>query len=121
MENANRLNPGSLAFLGDAVYSLLVREMLAEKNLPLKDLHSRSLRFVSAPAQAAAYEKIKGLLTEAENDIFHRGRNFHTNNIPKSATQAEYHIATGLECLFGYLYLAGEKDRINYLFKIISE
>lgn len=115
----NLLSTGALSFMGDAVYTLFVREMLANKNLSLKELNRTSAEYVSAVKQAQAYEKIKPYLSEAENAVFHRGRNFHTNNVPKSATAAEYHKASGLECVFGYLYLTGNTPRARELFEII--
>ena len=119
MENINNLNPGVLAFVGDAVYGLLVRTHLAGINRQSKDLHSLSVDYVKAPAQAKAYKIIEPVLTEKESDIFKRGRNFHTNSPPKNATLGEYHTATGLEALFGYLYLSGEAKRAEELFDLI--
>lgn len=119
MENPELLSPSVLAFVGDAVYGLLVREYLAKVNRSSKDLHSLSVGYVSAPAQAEAFSSIESLLTLKESEIFKRGRNFHTGNIPKNATGRQYHIATGLECLFGYLYLSKNTERINELFDVI--
>lgn len=119
MDNVNLLSPSVLAFVGDAVYGLLVRTRLAEINRSSGDLHSLSVKYVSAVAQAEAFKKIEGVLTEKEMMIFRRGRNFHTGNTPKSATAGEYHAATGLECLFGFLHLSGQNERINELFEII--
>lgn len=109
-----------LAFLGDAVYSLLVREMLCKQGLSRsKELHFTSAGFVRASAQAAALKSIEPLLSEEEFAVYKRGRNSHINNIPKGATVGEYHTATGLECLFGFLYLKNEQTRINELFEEI--
>ena len=119
MENVNLLNPSVLAFVGDAVYGLLVRTRLAEINRSSGDLHTLSVKYVSAVAQAEAFQKIENILTEKELAIFRRGRNFHTGNTPKSATNGEYHTATGLECLFGFLHLSEQKERIKQLFDII--
>ena len=116
MDNVNLLSPSVLAFVGDAVYGLLVRTRLAEVNRPSGELHSLSVKYVSAVAQAEAFKKIESSLTEKEVSIFKRGRNFRTSNTPKSATGGEYHTATGLECLFGYLHL---NDRISELFDMI--
>lgn len=121
MEKCEFLSPSVLAFVGDAVYGLLVREHIAKINRPSKDLHLLSVKWVSAPAQNKAYEIIEPILTESEEEVFKRGRNFHTGNIPKNATSKEYHTATGLECLFGFLHLSGKKERINELFEIIAE
>lgn len=119
MDNVNLLSPSVLAFVGDAVYGLYVRTRLAEVNRSSGDLHSLSVKYVSAVSQAKAFKLIEPELTEREMIIFKRGRNFHTGNTPKSASGGEYHTATGLECLFGYLHLAGENDRASQLFEII--
>ncbi len=121
MNNVKLLSPSVLAFVGDAVYGLLVRTHLAEINRPSGELHSLSVQYVSAVSQAKAFEVIKDLLTEDEMAVFKRGRNFHTSNTPKSATGGQYHTATGFECLFGYLHLSGNTDRINELFQIICK
>ncbi|MBO7519158.1 MAG: Mini-ribonuclease 3 [Clostridia bacterium] len=119
MDSVKLLSPSVLAFVGDAVYSLLVRTYLADKQKPSDTLHKEAVEFVSAGAQAKAFAKIKESLTEKELEIFTRGRNFHTNNTPKSSSPADYHTATGLEALFGYLHLEGSKERIEELFNII--
>ncbi|MBQ6826273.1 MAG: ribonuclease III [Clostridia bacterium] len=119
MENVNLLSPSVLAFVGDAVYGLYVRTKLAEVNRPSGELHKLSVKLVSAPAQAKAYAIIEDKLSEKEISIFKRGRNFHTSSAPKSATKGEYHTATGLESLFGYLYLEGNTARADELFNII--
>ena len=120
MENVNLLSPSVLAFVGDAVYGLYVREALAAVNRPSGELHRLSVEWVKASSQAAAFKKIEPCLSEAELAVFKRGRNFHTGNTPKSSTGGEYHTATGLESLFGWLYLKGETDRINELFEAIT-
>ncbi len=120
--NPKQLSPLNLAFIGDGVYEMLVREMLvADANRPVNDLHKESVRFVSAKAQNEAYERIKEELSEEEAAIFKRGRNAKVGHNPKSATHGEYHIATGIEALFGYLYLSGELERLRELFKIILD
>ena len=119
MENPNLLSPSVLCFVGDAVYGLYVRTALSEVNRPSGELHKLSVKLVNATAQAGAYKLIENELTEKEMVIFKRGRNFHTSNTPKHSTAGEYHTATGLECLFGYLYLAGETARADQLFGII--
>lgn len=119
MDNPNLLSPSVLAFVGDAVYGLYVRQHLAEVNRPSGELHKLSVKLVNASAQANAFALIENLLTEKELSVFKRGRNFHTSTTPKSATNKEYHTATGLECLFGFLQLSGEKSRADELFEII--
>jgi len=121
MANVNDLSPSALCFVGDAVYGLLVRTYLADTNRPSGKLHSESVKWVSALGQTKAFSIIENSLTEKEISVFKRGRNFHTSNTPKSATKKEYHIATGLEALFGYLYLSKENDRIDELFTLIKE
>ena len=120
-ENVKLLSPSTLSFVGDAVFGLLVRERLAQINRPSGELHSASVPFVSANGQVKAYELIKDRLTEEETAIFKRGRNFHTGRSPKNSSHGNYHIATGVETLFGYLHLCGENERINELFSLIWE
>lgn len=120
--NPKQLSPLNLAFIGDCVYEMLVRETLvAAANRPVNDLHRESVKFVSAKAQTAAYDKIKDCLTEEETTVYKRGRNAKVGHNPKSASQGEYHIATGVEALFGYLYLTEQHDRIKELFEIITD
>ena len=83
-------------------------------------MHKESVKYVSAKAQTVAFEKIKDDLTEDELAIFKRGRNAKVGHSPKSATDGEYHCATGVEALFGYLYLNNEIDRIKELFSKIN-
>ena len=111
------LSPLALAFVGDGVYSLLVRErLLSQANRPVSELHSQSVRDVRAEAQAAAMDRLRPLLTEEEEAVFKRGRNAHSTR-----TGADYHRATGLEALFGWLYLNDEHPRLNELFAKIME
>lgn len=116
-----QLSPLNLAFVGDCVYEMMVRETLVcDANRPVNDLHRESVKYVSAAAQTEAFEKIKDALTEEETAQFKRGRNAKTGHSPKSATDAQYHTATGVEALFGYLYLNGKIDRIRELFNVIN-
>lgn len=117
----NNLSPGALAFVGDAYFGLLVRTRLAEVNRPAGDLHSLSLKLVKASEQAKGLEAIESMLTEKEMSVFKRGRNAHVNSVPKSASVRDYHIATGLETLFGYLHLANEQERAEELFDYLWE
>ena len=111
------LSPLALAFVGDGVYSLFVRErLLAKANRPVGDLHRVAVEAVRAEAQSAAVERLLPVLTEEELAVFKRGRNAHT-----ARTGAEYHRATGLESLFGYLYLDGRTDRLRELFALCME
>lgn len=121
MENPNLLSPSVLAFVGDAVYGLMVRTALSEVNRPSGELHKLSVKLVNATAQADAYKIIEPLLSEKEISVFKRGRNFKTGNTPKNSSGGDYHTATGLETLFGFLYLSGEKERLQTLFNVIWE
>ena len=106
-----------LAYLGDAVYDLLVRSWLCENgSMTSRRLHNETVRRVNAAAQARAFEKIHHLLSPEEEAVWRRGRNTKVNSVPARATVAQYHAATGLEALFGWLYLRGDRDRINELF-----
>lgn len=120
-ENPDLLSPSVLAFVGDAVYGLYVRTALAEINRPSGELHRLSVKAVNAAAQAEAFSLVEPLLDEKEISVFKRGRNFHTSSSPKSATAGQYHTATGLECLFGWLYLSGRTSRADELFGVIKE
>ena len=106
--------------MGDSVYELLVREHLSKQgSMPAHTLHILAVRLVRASAQAHAVEIIGPLLTEDEATILKRGRNANSTNVPKNSNPADYRLATGLEALFGYLYLKGDQQRINELFEII--
>ena len=111
-----------LAHIGDAVYELMCRSWLcAQGEHTLRRLHLDSVRLVKAPSQAKFADKLKPHLTEEEYAYFRRGKNAHTHAAPKSATPQEYSKATGLETLFGALYLAGRTDRLNELFRLMME
>ena len=108
------LSPLPLAFVGDGVYELLVREYLAAQgNCPVKKLHARKVELVRCQAQAQALEKIWPQLTPEEQEVAQRGRNAHVGHVPKNAALADYHGATALEALFGYLYLSGDMTRLR--------
>ena len=109
-----------LAHLGDAVYELLVRTYLcAHGKATGKGLHRATVELVRAPAQAEAAEKILAMLTEEEQAVFRRGRNANVHSIPQNASRAQYQQATALEALMGWLYLRGQKDRIEELFAVM--
>ncbi len=111
-----------LAHIGDAVYELLVRTLLCERGFATAEqLHRETVRRVSAPAQAKAVEHLLPLLSEEELAIYRRGRNVPSHTVPKHATHEQYGKATGLEALFGTLYLSGQGDRIGELFARIAE
>ena len=111
-----------LAHVGDGVYELMVRSFLcARGGQTVKRLHKESVELVKAPTQAALAEKILPLLTEEEQDYYRRGKNAHTHAAPKAASPKQYAMATGLEALFGALYLLGRKERLNELFRNMME
>ena len=117
-----QLGPLELAYVGDAVYELLVRGHLARLGGGrVGSLHRAAVAYVSAPAQAAALEKLERHLTEAEVQTVHRGRNAHVHGCPAGCTVAQYHAATALEALCGQLWLAGQADRCGELFGYILE
>ena len=110
------LSPLTLAFTGDAVFSLFVREMLVcDANRPVGKLHKLSVNWVKAEAQSKGMRAILPLLTEKETEVFKRGRNAHTSHTPKNQSGCDYHYATGFEALVGYLYLKDETERLNLL------
>ncbi len=119
MERVKELSAGTLAFVGDAVFGLMVREKLAETNRPSGELHKKSVEYVNANAQAEGFEVIKDMLNEEELTAFKHGRNLHTNNVPKNSSLAQYHAATGLEARFGYLHLSKKEERLKQLFEKI--
>ena len=111
-----------LAHMGDCVYEILVRTWLcAHGHVTSKGLHRETVSYVSAAAQAQAMERIAPLLSEEENAVFRRGRNAKVNSVPHHADLGQYHTATGLEALFGWLWLSGRKARANELFAAIME
>ena len=111
-----------LAHLGDGVFELMVRSWLClHGKATSKGLHKATVRYVAAPAQARAVEKILPLLTGEEGDVFRRGRNTSPHSVPQNASRADYQTATGLEALFGWLWLQGRTERLNELFAVMME
>lgn len=111
-----------LAHLGDCVYELMVRSWLClHGKATAKNLHKATVSFVSAQAQAKRCEILLPLLTEGEKEVFLRGRNTAPHSVPKGAKRGDYQLATGLETLFGWLYLQGETQRLNQLFEAMLE
>ena len=112
----------TLAHIGDGVYELLARSAVAARGgLKVVDAHRQTVALVAAPAQAKAMEAMLPLLNEEERGVFTRGRNAKPHSAPKHCTLREYALATGLECLFGHLYLKGETDRVLELWKVALE
>ena len=113
--NLKDISTPALAYLGDSVLELMVRQRLVCDGKG--DIHSRALSFVTAVRQSEAFDRMAPHLSEDEFDVYKRGRN-NTHSAPKSCTHAQYAKATGLECLFAYLHLAGENERLRVLFEI---
>lgn len=110
-----------LAYIGDAVYELLVRSYLADNGLlGARNMHQHTTKIVNAKSQSITAEKLFPYFTEEEFEVFRRGRNAKVNSVPKNASEKEYHEATGFEAVLGWLWINQNKQRINELFKIIS-
>lgn len=119
MTDIREISAPALAYLGDSVIELCVREHLVDTGLSTSaHLNAAALDYVRAPMQAEAMKKLLPVLTEEEAAYFRRGRNIGHSNVPKKATVSEYRAATGMETLFGYLHLTGQKERINELFRL---
>ncbi len=109
----------ALAYLGDCVLELRVRQHLVEKGLSTSaHLNAAALDYVRAPAQAEAMKRLLPHLTEEEEIYFRRGRNLGHSNVPKRSTVSEYRAATGMEALFGFLHLTHQEERIDALFRL---
>ena len=118
--NGNSLNGLSLAFIGDAVYEIMVREhLLQHGSLQVGKLHKMAVEFGRESFQADVFDFLEPILDEDECSILHRGRNASATHIPKGANAIEYRKATGVESLFGWLYLEGKNERIRELFEMI--
>ena len=118
----NNISMLGLAHIGDGVYELLTRTMLcSDGNKKVTELHKKRVAIVNATAQAAAMERLLPHLTADELAIYKRGRNAKVNSVPQKADIGQYHAATGLEALFGWLYLQGKTERINDLYSVCVE
>ena len=116
--NLREMSTPALAYLGDCVIELCVREYLVESGLSTsRNLNKEALNYVRASAQAEAMKNLFPLLTEKEEAFFKRGRNIGHTNVPKNATVSDYRTATGMEVLFGYLHVSHQKERIDELFR----
>lgn len=116
----HELSPLTLSFVGDSVYDLLVRQHLVSlANRPVKELNQMKVTLVNCKSQAESAKVIMEYLSEDELDVYKRGRNVKVNSVSKHSSIADYHAATGLEALFGYLYLSGNTERIKELFMMI--
>ena len=121
VQDVNKISMLGLAHVGDAVYELLYRSKLCtDGHTAVAEMHRMTVAFVRAEAQAEAAAKLLPVLTQEEASVYKRGRNARVNSVPHNADIGQYHAATGLEALFGWLYLLGRTERINELFNIIT-
>lgn len=121
VQEVNKISMLGLAHVGDAVYELLYRSKLcSDGHTAVAEMHRMTVAFVRAEAQAEAAAKLLPVLTTEEASVYKRGRNAKVNSVPHNADIGQYHAATGLEALFGWLYLLGRTERINELFNIIT-
>lgn len=121
-DRARLLNSLQLAHVGDTVWDLMVRTRLIYQGRNVRNMHKEAIACVNAGAQARAMERILPLLTQEEADVARRGRNVHPHHAaPRNQDAADYHQATGLEALVGYLYLTGQEERLLQLFQISQE
>ena len=122
IERPELLNPLVLAYIGDAVYELYIRNHLIKTtNLKPNKLHREAIKYVKASAQAKILELIQDMLTDAEKEIVRRGRNTENHHLPKNANPADYMHATAFEALIGYLYLTKQENRLNEILQKILE
>lgn len=121
VQDVNKISMLGLAHVGDAVYELLYRSKLCtDGHTAVAEMHRMTVAFVRAEAQAEVAAKLLPVLTTEEASVYKRGRNAKVNSVPHNADIGQYHAATGLEALFGWLYLLGRTERINELFNIIT-
>ncbi len=120
-KEAFSLSLEKLAFVGDAVFELLVRERISAKyGTNIGEINKRKVCAVCCEAQAEFFRTIEPMLNDRENSVYKRGRNAHIGRVPKKSSPQVYHIATGLEAVFGYLYLSGQFDRIEEFAKRLN-
>lgn len=114
---ARMLNPLQLALIGDGVYEIFIRNYILSNDIDLSahKIHVKAISYVKAKSQALIMHKLESLLTEEESYIYKRGRNTKSATVPKNAEVRDYRMATGFEALIGYLYLIGDKKRVEYL------
>lgn len=112
------VKPLTLAFAGDCVYELYIRNyLISGKYRDVNDLHVKSIFYVKAQAQAYILHMLKEELTQEEMEIVRRGRNAHPHTVPKNSSVTEYRYATAFEALIGYLYMSGDEERLRYILK----
>lgn len=116
--SAREISPLGLAYIGDGIFEILVRTLVLSKgNAPVNVLHKKARSMVNAKAQAQMYFRLAPFLTAEEESVFKRGRNAKSFTVPKNADITDYRHATGLEAVFGFLYLDKKYDRIEELFQ----
>ena len=115
---AEVIGTAELAYLGDGVFELMIREMLVRDGVPFRLINRRAKEYVTAVAQADMYHRVIPCLSDDEKSVIKRGRNLHGVSRAKSAAVSEYRHATGLEALFGHLHIKGEKARLEEIFKL---
>ncbi len=120
-EDIAMLSPLQLAYIGDAVYELLIRTYILDNDMNVNQLHREATKYVKAKAQSEFIHYLEEFLTEDEKNYVKRGRNAKTNTSPKNSSIIDYKYATGFEALFGYLYLTEQNSRIYDLFCLIKE
>ncbi|MBW6410359.1 Mini-ribonuclease 3 [Clostridium weizhouense] len=116
-DKARMLNPLQLALIGDGVYEIFIRTYILSENesLNANKMHKKAIRYVKAQGQALIMHNIESLLTEEELGVYKRGRNAKSPTVPKNADVRDYRMATGFEALVGYLYLIGNKERLEFI------
>ncbi len=120
-EDLRMMSPLQLAYIGDAVFELLVRTAILSRDVSVNKLHKEATKYVKANAQAESVLKLDEILTDEERSFIRRGRNARINSSPKNVDLRDYKYATGFECLMGYLYLSGNDERLIQLFKHIYQ
>lgn len=120
-EDLRMMSPLQLAYIGDAVFELLVRTAILSRDVSVNKLHKEATKYVKANAQAESVIKLDEILTDEERSFIRRGRNARINSSPKNVDLRDYKYATGFECLMGYLYLSGNDERLIQLFKHIYQ
>lgn len=122
MANPLEMQPLALAFIGDAVFEVFVRDYVIEKGYrTINEMHKQAIKYVRAKSQANAVKILSDELTETEKNVVRRGRNAHPHTVPKNADISDYRYATALEALIGYLHLSGDEERLTYIMKRIAE
>lgn len=115
---ARMLNPLQLALVGDGVFEVFIRDYILTENMALSanKIHVKAIKYVKAKSQAYIMHQIEEILTEEEMAVYKRGRNAKSATVPKNAEVRDYRMATGFEALVGYLYLIGDKKRLELIF-----